>query len=68
MDTTKLADRQLSCTTNYFLLFLIKIINWFDEEKLLPENIKDELTTINPRKPKCHISPKAHKRNDPSRH
>ena len=68
MDTTKLADRQLNCTTNYFLLFLTKIINWFDEQKLLPENIKDELTTINIRKPKRHISPKTHKRNDPSHH
>ena len=41
--------------------------NCFKEEKLLPENITDGLSTINSRKPKFHMSMKTHKPNDSSR-
>ena len=80
MDTDKYieeVDRQLSDSTNYKKLqnnptlqhnkLVNDTITRFKKEKLLPQNIAAGLITSNLRTPKFYLSPKIHKRNNPSR-
>ena len=78
MDTDKYieeADRPRSGSTNYKKLqndptlqhskLVNDTITRFKKEKLLPQNIADGLSTSNPRTPKCYLSLKIHKPNNP---
>ena len=80
MDTDsyiKEANRQLSDKANYKQLthdptlqhnrMVNQPIEWFKNEKLLPQKIADGLKITNPKTPKFYISPKIHKPNNPGK-